>query len=129
MALSRMALIASAALAAAPALAQPDPVEVQREIVRGAVSDDCGETNSVEIVVCGRRQEEEEQARRYRVPPSSPYSGPAETSGGEQRYAMEANDQRCTPIGRAQRCNGGLDVLGIAFGAVRIVQALRARRD
>jgi hypothetical protein len=128
MALSRIALAASAALLAAPACAQPDPVALQQDIVRTAVADDCGGTSEEEIVVCGRRREEE-QARRYRVPPTSPYSGPAESAGGEQRYAMAANDQRCTPVGRAQQCSGGLDVLAIAFGAVRIVRALRARRD
>ena len=128
MALSRMALAGALALIAAPAAAQPDPVEAQRERVRAAVSDDCGETSEAEIVVCGRRAEEA-RARRYRVAPSAPYSGPRDTAGGAQLYAMEANSDPCSPVGTIQRCGGGLDVLSVVFGAVRIVQALRARRD
>ena len=126
--MSRIAPIVLVSLSAAPAAAQPDPVEMQREIVRSVVSTDCGAAAGDEILVCGRR-EAEEQARRFRVEPSAAYAGRPERSGGAQREAMAGNDQRCTPIGRAQRCNGGLDVLGIAFGAVRIVRALRARRD
>jgi len=128
---SRIHLAAVLALVAAPAGAQPepaDPVEAQREVVRAAVSDECGGTDEEEIVVCGRRAEEA-RTRRYRVEPSAAYSGPRDTAGGAQRHAMAANDDPCSPVGTIQRCGGGLDVPSVVFGAVRIVRALRARRD
>jgi hypothetical protein len=127
-ALSRIALAGAFALIAAPAAAQSDPVEAQRETIRAAVSDDCGEAEAEEILVCGRRAEEA-RTRRYRVAPSAPYSGPRDSAGGAQLNAMEANTDLCSPVGTIQRCGGGLDVLSVVFGAVRIVQALRARRD
>ncbi|HEX8644777.1 MAG TPA: hypothetical protein VF702_12780 [Allosphingosinicella sp.] len=131
MALSRIALAAALAAAAAPAAAQPDAapdaLAAQREIVRAAVLDDCGDAEGDEIVVCGRRAEEA-RSRRYRVAPGD-YSGPRDSAGGAQLYAMEANDDRCSTVGPNQRCSGGVDVLAVVFGAVRIVQALRARRD
>jgi hypothetical protein len=129
MALSRIALagaLASVPLQAA-AQAVPDPVAAQQEIVRKVVADDCGGSDEVEIVVCGRRAEEA-RTRRYRVSPSD-YSGPRDTAGGAQLHAMEANTDLCSPVGTMQRCSGGVDVLAVLFGAVRIVQALRARRD
>lgn len=140
MALSRIGLIAAlalapalaAALSAAPAAAQPDPaaraLEMQREIVRSAVSPECGEADGEEIVVCGRAGEDEE-ARRYRIEPTPPSASIHDRSGGAQRHAMAANDQRCTPIGRDQRCSGGLNILAVAGAIVRGIQAVRARRD
>jgi len=130
-ALSRIALAGAFVLAGGPAFAQPDPaaeaVAAQRETVRSAVSDDCGGSDEVEIVVCGRRAEEA-RTNRYRVSPTD-YSGQRETAGGAQLHAMEANTDLCSPVGTVQRCSGGVDVLAVVFGAVRIVQALRARRD
>ena len=132
MALSRIALAASLMLVPAPAFAQPDPADEaiarQREIVRSAIrAPECDRGDGSELVVCGRSpEEEEEEARRFRVAPTAVA---AERAGGSQRDAMAANDQRCTPIGRAQQCSGGLDILGIGFAIVRTVQAIRARRD
>jgi hypothetical protein len=132
-ALSRIALGCVAAAAfAAQAAAQTVPAEdaaaAQRDEVRAAIFG-CGETDPEEIVVCGRREREEAESQRYRVPPSAAYSGPRDTSGGAQREAMEANTDLCSPVGTMQRCSGGVDVLSVLFGAVRIVQAIRARRD
>ena len=79
-----------------------------------------------EIVVCGRR----EGIQRYRVPAADPVAGAAMRSrpGDAQLHAMEANDQRCSPVGRDQQCGGGLDLLGIGFMIVRgITQALLNR--
>ena len=132
MALSRIAPIAIAAALAAPAAAQPEPadraLEAQRDIVRSSVGADCAAAGPEEIVVCGRR-EQEEQERRFRVAPTPDSPGVEDRAGGAQRHAMAAYDQRCTPIGRAQQCNGGLDVLAIGFAIVRTIQAVRARRD
>jgi len=131
-ALSRIALAALLASLAAQAEAQQEPgaqaAAAQREEVREAIFG-CGETNPDEIVVCGRREAEEAESLRYRVPPSAAYSGPRDSAGGSQRHAMEANTDLCSPVGTVQRCSGGIDVLGVLSGAVRIVEAIRARRD
>ena len=132
MALSRIGLAASLMLVPVPAFAQPDDADEaiarQRESVRSAIrAPECDRGDGDAIVVCGRSPEqEEEEARRYRVAPTAVAS---ERAGGAQRDAMAANDQRCTPVGRAQQCSGGLDVIGIGFAIVRTVQAIRARRD
>ena len=135
MGLSRIALAGLAglaALAAAPAAAQPDPAAgaaaAQREEVREAIFG-CGETNPEEIVVCGRRDREEAESQRYRVPPGAAYSGPRDSAGGSQRHAMGAGDDPCSPVGTNQRCGGGLDVMGVGAAIVRGIRAVRARRD
>jgi hypothetical protein len=132
MALSRIAMVTIPALVASPAAAvQRDPaaeaVAAQRESIRAVVADDCGGADGDDIVVCGRRAEEA-RTRRYRIEPTD-YSGPRDTAGGAQIYAMEANTDLCSPVGTVQRCSGGVNVLAIVFGAVRVVQAIRARRD
>lgn len=132
MPLSRIAPAAALILLPAAAAAQPAPsdeaIALQREIVRSAIrAPECDRGSADEIVVCGRSPEQEaEEARRYRVAPT-PHE--AERAGGSQRDAMAASDQRCTPVGRDQRCSGGLDLIGIGFAIVRTVQAIRARRD
>ena len=132
MAKSRMAgTLIAALLAAAPAPALAQSVDTlvaaQQDGIRGVVRPRCERSpDPEEIVVCGTRDDE-----RYRVPPQLvPGSIPAGArAGGEQRAALAANDQRCTPVGRNQQCNGGLDVIGIGFTIARaIVQAI-ARRD
>ena len=132
MAKSRMAgTLIAALLAAVPAPARAQSVDAlvatQRDSVSGVVRPRCERgPDPEEIVVCGTRDDE-----RYRVPAQLvPGSIPArDRAGGEQLAALAANDQRCTPIGRDQQCNGGLDVIGIGFTIARaIVQAI-ARRD
>ena len=132
MALSRMALLAGAALAASPAHAQPpalgaDAVEAQRGDVRAVAVPDCPEPTAEEIVVCGRREEEE--ARRFRVAPTPYAPGLADRAGGAQLEAMEAGDTRCSTVGLNQNCGGGLDVIGVGMTIIRGIRAIRARRD
>ena len=131
MALSRMALVAPFAVYAAPAAAQPDRAEeavaAQRREVRQAIAPECERSTVEVLVVCGRTEEQQEaESRRYRVA-GTPIR--RETAGNAQRDAMAANDQRCTPVGRAQQCNGGLDVIGIGFMVARAIATAAARRD
>jgi hypothetical protein len=130
-ALSRIAL--AAALLAAPAAAQPDPVadalDAQREIVRAAASPDCSSDDAEEIVVCGRSAEEKAEARRYRVAPTPYTQTAADRSGGAQRDAMRLGSERCSTVGRAQSCGGTIPILEAIGLVVRAVQAVRARRD
>lgn len=132
MRLSRIALAGLAALAAAPASAQPDPAveaaAAQREEVREAIFG-CGETNADEIVVCGRRDREEVDSQRYRVATGAAYSGPRDSAGGSQRHAMGAGDDPCSTVGTTQRCGGGLDVMAVGAAIVRGIRAIRDRRD
>ena len=130
MTLSRIAIaIAAIGLASAmPAFAQPgDPVAAQQAELRTILRPQCpppGEEE--EIVVCGRRDDD-----RYRLPPQLiPGSTPAGArAGGEQRAAMAVNDQRCSPVGRDQQCNGGLNVIGIAATIARAIGQAIANRD
>jgi hypothetical protein len=132
MALSRSRLGAAILIGLAPATAAAaqldpprDPVSEQQAEVRAMVS--CPRAVGDEIVVCGRREEEE--ARRFRVEPTPPAPSAADRAGGAQRDALAIDTSRCTPVGRDQRCGGGLDVLGIAATIVRGIIAIRARRD
>lgn len=112
---------------AALAQAIEDPVEAQRAELRAVIRPECPPRGpDAEIVVCGRRDDQ-----RYRLPPQIvPGSVPArDRTGGEQRAAMAANDQRCTPIGRDQQCAGGLDVIGIGFTVARAIGQALSRGD
>jgi hypothetical protein len=116
------------ALAAAPALAQDPGAEAaisgQRAVLREAMRLDCPPAEDAdEIVVCGSRDEEN---RRNRLPLAvGPPPGAADRAGGEQRAAMAIDSSSCTTVGRDQRCNGGLDMIGIGFTIARaIAQAI-----
>lgn len=128
---SRTALAVTAVLAAAPAQAQQGGagalVEGQREALRAAMRLDCRRAeDEAEIIVCGSRDEE----RRYRLEPlRSRASGAAGQAGGEQRAAMAAGSETCTPVGRDQRCSGGLDLIGIGFTIARAIAQAAANRD
>ena len=50
-------------------------------------------------------------------------------AGDAQLYAMEANNQRCSPVGRDQVCGGGLDVIGIGLAIMRGIAQAVANRD
>jgi hypothetical protein len=73
------------------------------------------------VVVCAQRPEES----RYRAPLfATPDSSPAARAGGEQRAALGQDDKRCTPIGRAQQCGGGLPIIPIVAYIVRNLAAI-----
>jgi hypothetical protein len=80
-----------------------------------------------EVVVCGRRP----GFQRYRVPMAGPdvSSGTRTRAGDAQLYAMEGNDQRCSPVGRDQMCGGGMDLIGIGFTIARGIAQALANRD
>jgi hypothetical protein len=80
-----------------------------------------------DVVVCGRRP----GFQRYRVPMAGPdvSEGTRERAGDAQLYAMEANDQSCSPVGRDQMCGGGIDLIGIGFTIVRGIAQALANRD
>ncbi len=50
-------------------------------------------------------------------------------AGDAQLSAMEANSQRCSPVGRDQMCGGGLDIFGIGFAILRGIRQALANRD
>jgi hypothetical protein len=88
---------------------------------------ECPPSLDEEVVVCGRRQ----GIQRYRVPmmDAERGRGPGVRAGDVQLYAMEANNQRCSPVGRAQSCGGGFDVIGIGFAIARGIAQALANRD
>jgi hypothetical protein len=80
-----------------------------------------GPDSAEEVVVCAQRPEED----RFRAPLfATPDERPGARAGGEQRAAMAQDDQRCTPIGRAQQCGGGLPIFAIAAYVIRNVVAI-----
>jgi len=127
---SRTALRPCAALipfiAATSASAQPvDPqalIEAQRRELRTSLNPGCpANINPDEIVVCGTRNDE-----RHRVPPQEVPGAIAngDRAAGAQRAALGADDQRCTAVGRAQQCNGGLNMIAIGETLVRAIDAI-----
>jgi hypothetical protein len=122
--------VAAGTLAAAPAAAQQVTAEQAMENFRNrmeAPARRCAEAGEAEdVVVCGRRQED----NRYRAPLyAAPDDGPATRAGGEQRAAMEVGSSPCTPVGRAQRCGGGLPVFAIAGYLARALIAIATPDD
>ena len=105
-----------------------EAIAMDRTRMRGLVGTDCppGQLDD-EVIVCGRR----EGIQRYRVPIADPVAGGGmrARAGDAQLYAMEANSQRCSPVGRDQMCGGGLDLLGIGFTIVRGITQALANRD
>ena len=117
-------------LGVAAAHAQPGAAEEaiagQQALVRSVVRPDCGPAEGDEIVVCGRREED----ARHRLPlPVVGPPNPADRAGGEQLAAMNAGDDRCSPVGRDQQCSGGLDVIGIGFTIARVIAKAVAGDD
>jgi hypothetical protein len=115
---------------ASPGGAQPiDPerlIEAQRDSLRSAMRLDCPPAGTEEIVVCGSR----EQGREHRLPLPAPREATAaDRAAGEQRAALDIDTSRCTPVGRAQQCSGGLDVIGIAFTVARAIGQAIAEED
>lgn len=113
----------------APTIVTADEaIAMDRARLRDLVAIDCPPgRQGEEVVVCGRRSGQ----GRYRVPMADSDIGPGgrRRAGDAQLSAMEANDQRCSPIGRAQACGGGLNIFGIGFAILRGVRQALANRD
>jgi Tfp pilus assembly protein FimT len=132
MAKSRRAIawLALCAVIVAPAGAQTladDAAAAHRERLDAVLRPACPvAARSDEIVVCAPRDEDE----RHRLRPieGNPMAA-ASRAGGEQRAALAAGASSCTPVGRDQRCSGGIDVIGAAFTIVRAVSQLVANQD
>jgi hypothetical protein len=122
-------LLLLAAATAAPA--QPaDPeglIAAQRDALRQAMRLDCPPAGAdEEIIVCGSRDAD----RAQRLPlPVEREPRAADQAAGEQRAALAIDTSRCTPVGRAQQCTSGLDMIGIGFAIARAVAQALADRD
>lgn len=104
-----------------------EAIAMDRVRVRSVLDTECPPGLDAEVVVCGRRQ----GIQRFRVPAADPVvgRGTGVRAGDAQLYAMEANNQRCSPVGRDQQCGGGLDVIGIGMTIVRGIAQALANRD
>lgn len=105
-----------------------EAIAMGRAQIRDMISIDCPPGRAgEEVVVCGRRQ----NPSRYRLPLARAElgRGTGVRAGDAQLHAMEANDQRCTPIGRDNGCGDGIDVIGIGFAIVRGIAQALANRD
>jgi hypothetical protein len=128
---SRTVLALLLSLVSAPAIALPagadQALDAQRSGLRTMMRLDCPPAaDDEEIVVCGSRDED----RRQRLPLAiAPAPRAADRAGGEQRAALAAAVDPCTPVGRDQQCNGGLDLIGIGFTIARAIARAIARGD
>lgn len=112
----------------APAIVTADEaIAMGRARVREIMETECPPGLSDEVVVCGRRR----GIQRYRGPMADPVFGRGTglRAGDAQLHAMEANDQRCSPVGRDNGCGGGLDLIGIGFTIIRGIAQALANRD
>ncbi len=125
----RMALLLAApALAAVAAAPEGEPVDRQRDLLRSLLNSGCPATAAAdEIVVCGRRGDEEQE--RYRVPADLRIAAPPDRPAGAQLSAMDIDASRCTTVGPHQQCTRGLDMIGIGITLARAVAALIASDD
>ena len=126
-----MVLAAALLVSAGPLPAQTASadalVERQRTELRAALRLDCPQSaDEDEVIVCGTREPDQRERLAPIAPPSR---GPAHRAGGEQRAAMAAGSETCTTVGRDQRCNGGLDVIGIGFTIARAIGQALMNRD
>ena len=104
-----------------------EAIEMDRARLREVLDRECPPALNEEVVVCGRRQ----GLQRYRLPMADPVLGRSTgvRAGDAQLYAMEANNQRCSPVGRDQQCGGGFDLIGIGFTIARGIAQALANRD
>lgn len=75
-----------------------------------------------EVVVCGRRDGPD--PNRLPLPLERGSPRPSDLAGGEQLAAMNGGPGSCTPVGRNQRCSGGLSVIPIIVTAIKAAQKL-----
>lgn len=104
-----------------------EAIAMDRVRVHSVLDTECPPGLDAEVVVCGRRP----GIQRFRVPAADPVAGRGTgvRAGDAQLYAMEANNQRCTPVGRDQQCGGGLNVIGIGLTIIRGITQALANRD
>jgi hypothetical protein len=115
--MSSLAILAVAALAAAPAVAAPPPTGAgealarQQASLRSSLGLDCDRSGG-DIVVCGR-QGPDTNRLPLPVPPE-----PGARHGGEAPDPSETlalGAEKCTTVGPNQQCGGGLPVIPIAI--------------
>ena len=122
---SRIALLLAAAAAPAAAAAQSamppttaeEAIAAGQAILRQTVRPGCAEGGE-EIVVCGRRDEDERHRLPLRVEPAP---RAADSAGGEQMAAVRVDTSRCTTVGQNPQCGGGLPVIPIALWVLQNV--------
>jgi len=112
----------------APTIVTADEaIAMDRARVHEVIDRDCPPSLNDEVVVCGRRQ----GLQRYRLPMAETElgRGTGVRAGDAQLHAMEANDQRCSPVGRDNGCGGGVDLIGVGFAIARGIAQALANRD
>ena len=114
--------IMAAALAAAPAPAQPpltaeEALARQQSSLRSGLGLGCDRTTA-EIVVCARPGPDPNRLPLPVQPePGARIAGEPVDPG--ETLALSA--EKCTPVGQNQQCSGGLPILGIALMIVQTV--------
>jgi hypothetical protein len=114
--------IMAAALAAAPAPAQPpltaeEALARQQSSLRSGLGLGCDRTTA-EIVVCARQGPDPNRLPLPVQPePGARIAGEPVDPG--ETLALSA--EKCTPVGQNQQCSGGLPILGIALMIVQTV--------
>ena len=114
--------------AEAPTIVTADEaIAMGRARVHEILDTECPPGLSDEVVVCGRRR----AFQRYRVPMADTVlgRGTGVRAADAQLHAMEANNQRCSPVGRDNGCGGGIDLIGIGFTIIRGIAQALANRD
>jgi hypothetical protein len=118
---SRIAILLLAAAAPASATAAPataeEAISAVEALVRQTVRPGCAKGDE-EIVVCGRRDEDERHRLPLRVEPAP---RAADSAGGEQMAAVRVDTSRCTAVGQNPQCSGGLPVIPIALWLLQSV--------
>lgn len=121
MQMSRMSLLMIAAgspAAAAPAGATAEEaLERYRQVFVPTPVLDCPPSaDPDEVVVCAKAGP---APYRLPLPVAASAPRPSDRAGGEQLSAMGSGPGTCTPVGRDQRCNGGLPVIPIAIAVAK----------
>ena len=104
-----------------------EAIAIARLRLHDILDTECPPSLDDDVVVCGRRP----GFQRYRVPITGPDTSPGtrERAGDAQLTAMEANSQRCSPVGRDNGCGGGIDIFGLGFAILRGIRQALENRD